>query len=302
MEKADLKTIITSPEARSLLVNLFVEHGRAYHSTVQKIKTNELTDHWATCFQQAQLINNAGTCFHLTDLGKTIGYGLLEVANIEKRLLNKTTEPVDIPLSPSSLFTDKNVIDIGCGTGCYTAMASKNGAKIAIGIDVQQPLLKTAKILHNNSNIIFLTGSADQLPIASQTADLIILRGILAYVDNHTLLKEISRISKPGCQLFLTTQGAGYFLTALKNGLTHLQILRVIYLLVVLCNGLLFTLSGKRIPLRIKKYFSKELITIFHTQYTLRRLLRAYGYTITSLTAEKTSGPNAHFFISARNQ
>ncbi|MFZ5764277.1 MAG: class I SAM-dependent methyltransferase [Thermodesulfobacteriota bacterium] len=302
MESTEFKSIIASPEARHLLSNLFVRYGRAYHRASTGIKADQITSPWDDRFLAAKLIGRDRNGFHLTDLGKTIGYGLLESANLENRQQRESANPVDIPLSPSALFAGKNVVDIGCGTGCYTALARRLGAKTAIGMDVQQPLLQTARLLHRDSGALFVSGSAEHLPLPDTMADLVILRGILAYVDNHKLLQEVSRISRPGCQIMLTTQGCGYFAQALLSAGRHLHVFHMAYLSLVLLNGLFFTLSGRRLPLRIKKYFSRELISIFHTKASLFRLVKDYGYTVSSCRSEKIFGMNSQFCVMANRQ
>lgn len=302
MAQANLKDIIKSPEGQNTLVDLFIQHGRAYHCNSKLIPPKEIPSPWAPAFLETGLMTQNNQNFQFTDLGKTIAYGLLEVKNSTNRFDPKEAQAIDIPLSPVSLFKGKHVIDIGCGSGSYTTHASKAGAKTAIGIDIQLPLLQTAQALHHDINTLFTVGTSAHLPIASHSTDLIILRGILAYVDNHELFREIARISKPNCQIFITTQGIGYFLTALKNAFINVQPLQIFYTLLVISSGLSFTMFDRRFPVYVKKYFTKELIAIFHTKIALTRTLKKYGFHISSMNTTTTNGFTSNFSIVAIRQ
>lgn len=295
-----MRTALESSESRRLLRQLFVQHGRAYHGASKVIRSNYIEEPHRKLFLDAKFIAVTGDHFHLTGLGKTVGYGLLEADNIKKRLKDMQVFFPDIPVTPAERFAGKTVVDIGCGTGGYAALARRKGSPIAIGIDIQKPLLQVASLLHGNDGALFILGSSDHLPISSGIADIVILRGVLAYIDNQMLFEEISRIGKPNCQLWITTQGPGYFFSALLGAVKSCHFLRALYLMVVLFNGCCFCFCSKRIPFRIKKYFSKELISVFHTRQRLERLLNTNGYAMRSCRVAKKYGLHAHFFVSGK--
>ncbi|HCC55342.1 MAG TPA: hypothetical protein DEQ20_10555 [Desulfobulbaceae bacterium] len=297
MESTDLQAIVASPEATRVLIELFVNHGRAYHRDAATFQTGAHFGPWRDLFIKAKLVHPGEDNFQLTDLGKTLGYGLLEKDNLDKRHGNSLSDPVDIPLSPASIYAGKNIVDIGCGSGCYANDASLLGAKTVIGIDVQFPLLQVGHILRGTSHALFLAGFAECLPIGAATTDTVILRGALPYIDNDWLLSEAARISRPGSVLLITGLGPGYFISALLNSLTQLKPIRAFYLVVVIANSLLFALSGHRLPFKIKKYFSRELVSIFHTKMGLRRVLAKHGYSISTYKSHKIFGFCSHFFV-----
>ena len=302
LESADLKAILTSPEATRRLIELFVNHGRAYRRGDATFQTEAHFDPWRDSFIKAKLVHQVENNFQLTDLGKTIGYGLLEKENLDKRHGNSLSDPVNIPLSPASIYAGKNIVDIGCGSGSYANYASRLGAKTVIGIDVQYPLLQVGHLLRYDSQTLFLAGSAECLPIGTATTDTIILRGTLPYIDNGRLLSEAARISRTGSVMLITGLGPGYFISALINSLTRLKLLKAFYLVVVIANSLLFALSGHRLPFKIKKYFSRELVSIFHTRNRLRRMLAKHGYSISAYKSQKTFGFCSHFFVHTTRQ
>lgn len=302
MESVSLKTILNSSDAQRLLVDLFVDHGRAYHSAAPTFHAGKHVSKWQDVLLEAKLVHQVKNNFYLTDLGKTIGYGLLEKENLAKRIRNNFSDCVDIPISPATIYAGKNIVDIGCGAGSYTNLASAFGAKTAVGIDIQQPLLQIAHLLRGKSKALFLASFAEHLPIAPKTADLVILRGALSYIDNNRVFSEIARIGKPGSELLITGLGPGYFVSALVGSCKSLKFVRAFYLLVVITNSLIFALSGLRLPIKIKKYFSRELVSIFHTQTRLRTLLHKHGYALSSYQSQKSYGFCSHFFARSTHQ
>ena len=112
-----------------------------------------------------------------------------------------TTMMMELMLSAD--LKDKNVLDMGCGTGILAILAAKMGAKTITAIDYD-PLSYDSTIensaLNNISNIIPLCGSKEVIP--NEQYDM-----ILANINRNILLDQIRRYSevlKPGGEIYFS--------------------------------------------------------------------------------------------------
>ena len=95
------------------------------------------------------------------------------------------------------------VVDIGCGTGRWSAFASAQGA-LAIGVDACQEMLCTAARKPSIAQKLILA-EASQLPIRSSCADLALCSFAFSYFPHpaHALC-EMARITRPGGRLVMS--------------------------------------------------------------------------------------------------
>ena len=99
------------------------------------------------------------------------------------------------------------VLDLGCGAGFDTLLASRkvrpNGR--VIGIDMTPEML--AKACYNASlldvtNVEFLRGEIESLPLPDASVDLVISNGVFNLCPDKTrVLGEVFRVLKPGGRL-----------------------------------------------------------------------------------------------------
>ncbi|WP_017660206.1 class I SAM-dependent methyltransferase [Baaleninema simplex] len=91
-------------------------------------------------------------------------------------------------------WDDKIVVDIGCGPG--NVFASVGGRpKLLIGVDISFGALKMAAELGYQP----LLADAQQLPLRSQIADIVVVNATLHHCDDMTqALREAARLVKPG--------------------------------------------------------------------------------------------------------
>ena len=94
---------------------------------------------------------------------------------------------------PGSRVT--SALDIGCGAGASTA-ALLSHAEHVMGIDPSPEMLREARRALPTES--FILGSAQALPIASQSHDLIAAAGSLNYADPGTVLREVARVLAHG--------------------------------------------------------------------------------------------------------
>lgn len=116
------------------------------------------------------------------------------------------------------LFPDtrqKDVIDLGCGTGRWLRKCLRRGARSALGVDFTPQMLGRAARDPDLKNQLVL-GDCLSLPLRPQMADLIVCSFTLGHIhDLDGLAREIARISRPRTELFLSdlhpdAQAAGW--------------------------------------------------------------------------------------------
>lgn len=182
-----------------------------------------------------------------------------------------------------------NVLDIGCGTGfplTEIAMRLGNTCKI-YGIDPWEAALTRARKkieVYNIKNIELISGFAENIPLETNSIDLIISNnGLNNVADIEQSLQECSRVIKRGGQFLQTMNLDGTmleFYSIMKNVLKELGLEESIQLMQK-------HIHKKRMP--INDYFM---------------LLRKNNFSIESVTYEKfyyrfTDGTSMlnHFFI-----
>lgn len=94
---------------------------------------------------------------------------------------------------------NQTLSDIGCGTGYFSDMASKQGADVT-GIDASQEFIKQAK--KRNAEINFSTGEMEELPFADNTFDFVCGFNSFQYAANIKIaLSEAKRVLKDNGKL-----------------------------------------------------------------------------------------------------
>lgn len=89
-----------------------------------------------------------------------------------------------------------SVLDIGCGSGIFCAMAAKRGARVS-GIDAAEPLLAIARERVIDGD--FRTGEMERLPYANRTFDVVAGFSSFQFAANPVnALREASRVSRTG--------------------------------------------------------------------------------------------------------
>lgn len=77
----------------------------------------------------------------------------------------------------SSLFKDKIVLDVGCGTGILSMFAARAGAKHVIGVDMSNIIKMAKKIVHINGlsdKITLIQGKMEEIELPYPQVDIII--------------------------------------------------------------------------------------------------------------------------------
>jgi|WetSurMetagenome_2_1015567.scaffolds.fasta_scaffold222186_2 ubiquinone/menaquinone biosynthesis C-methylase UbiE len=97
------------------------------------------------------------------------------------------------------------VLDIGCGTGNYTALLQKLTRAQLFGVDPSNGMLEKAR--QKNPQIAFRQAEAASLPFARDFFDFSYMTDVIHHIpDIAALFTEIGRVLKPGCSLCIVTQ------------------------------------------------------------------------------------------------
>lgn len=116
-------------------------------------------------------------------------------------------------LGPFGLAPGMSVLDLGCGTGLFTAeMARQIGpAGTVYAVDIQAELLAQARQRAQEAGVAarsqFHHSGAYRLPLADESIDIAILIATFSEIPNSMLaLEELRRVLKPGGRLGISEE------------------------------------------------------------------------------------------------
>jgi SAM-dependent methyltransferase len=127
-----------------------------------------------------------------------------ELWSIAPDYWSKHFEPWFLPIYRETLtqfnLTEQDMLlDAGCGSGLFSFIANKKGAKVT-GIDAAPGLLTVAN--KRNPGIRFLEEDLEALPFADDSFDFVTAFNSLQYAGSFEhALKEVGRVLKPGGKL-----------------------------------------------------------------------------------------------------
>ena len=113
----------------------------------------------------------------------------------------------DMPDEFSAVFdlidwTDKDVMDAGCGTGDMCAMIAEAGAKSVLGVDFAESAIEEAQKKYEAPNLKYACINVDEI---DKTFDVIISNGTLEHMDDPLgTLASWKKKLNPGGSLILT--------------------------------------------------------------------------------------------------
>ena len=108
-----------------------------------------------------------------------------------------------------AIFTDKTVLDIGCGPAGKTLFYAKQGVKKIYGIEILEKYRTQADALAEKLNLNhlfeFVCANAKQLPFDDNSIDTVIMSEVFEHIqDPGVVLKEALRVLKPGGRVYLS--------------------------------------------------------------------------------------------------
>ncbi|MEQ1883626.1 MAG: methyltransferase domain-containing protein [Bryobacteraceae bacterium] len=105
----------------------------------------------------------------------------------------------------------RDVLDVGSGTGYGTAELAQSAHSVQ-GIDVSPDAISYAQSNYPLANIKFFEASATNVPIADSSFDLITAFEVIEHLeDSRALLKEASRLLRPGGIFLVSTPNKLYY-------------------------------------------------------------------------------------------
>jgi SAM-dependent methyltransferase len=92
----------------------------------------------------------------------------------------------------------RSVLDVATGSGYGAALLSR-GARTVYAMDIDEGCLRHAGAAWSCANLVFFRGDATQLPLRSESADLVVAMEVLEHLsDQEGLIREIARVCRPG--------------------------------------------------------------------------------------------------------
>lgn len=118
---------------------------------------------------------------------------------------------------------DKNILDLGCGTGILSLQLLKDKPNKVIGVDISESMLEIFqdKILaegHDPDLIEVKLADAENLPFENDFFDLVVSSMVFGLVpDQGKMLGEMVRVAKPGGVIAIATHGPKHYMEFSKN-------------------------------------------------------------------------------------
>lgn len=96
-------------------------------------------------------------------------------------------------------FKDKRVLDLGCGFGWHCIYAIENGAKSAIGVDISENMIKTAKLKNPHEKINYICKPIEEIDFSPNSFDVVLSSLTLHYIKSFKdICKKVSELLKSG--------------------------------------------------------------------------------------------------------
>ena len=145
----------------------------------------------------------------------------LEALHYDKLLIGKLPDAiassycgVGNPFSLGKINSGEQVLDIGCGAGVDTILASMMTGPTGsvIGVDIVPEMLQRAETnlrMTDLKNVNLKKTTGDKLPFPEDTFEVVISNGVINLIpDKESALTEVFRVLKPGGRLMVADQVA----------------------------------------------------------------------------------------------
>ena len=103
------------------------------------------------------------------------------------------------------------ILDVGCGAGFKSNYLAEQGFDVT-GIDLSSDSLAVARKYDKTGKVKYLEANAEHLPFADGSFDCVVAMDFLEHVeDPAAIIKEISRVLRPGGLFFFHTFNRNWF-------------------------------------------------------------------------------------------
>ncbi len=167
----------------------------------------------------------------------------------------------------------RRILDVGCGAG-QTLIGCGIPTHIeAFGVDIDESALALGRRL--TERVTFSLARAERLPFKDGSFDLVVCRVAMPYMRMSPALGEMSRVLKPGGDLWVTLHSVWRALKELKDAIVARDAKYIGTQVYALANGTVFHFSGREfhMPFRPKRWES------FQTEKSFRTALARAGFT-----------------------
>jgi len=96
------------------------------------------------------------------------------------------------------LSLEETILDLGCGNGISTRQINTKFIKKIIGVDINPQMINLAQNSNKLDKINYLVGSAENLPINSNSIDKVFCVRSFHWFSNLRAIQEIFRVTKEG--------------------------------------------------------------------------------------------------------
>lgn len=192
-------------------------------------------------------------------------------------------------IMPEILDTEIDILDVGCGIGQTLASLGLGSSRNLVGVDIEvDPLVYGDE---HFSAVSYANCSAESLPFAENSFDLIISRVALPYTDLRKSLTEMHRVSRPGGRIWITLHPWRMTVKQLLKSTRRGYFKDLLFRAYVLSNGALFHYFGKQV-----KFPLADRTESFQTRASMTRELEALGFTNIKIKRDR------HFLITAEKR
>jgi ubiquinone/menaquinone biosynthesis C-methylase UbiE len=119
--------------------------------------------------------------------------------------------------------TDKDVVELGCGTAYFGAWLKRAGARRVVGVDVTPAQLETARRMDAEFGLglELIEANAENVPLADASFDLVFSEyGASIWCDPRLWIAEAARLLRPAGELFFLRGSTLRILCAPDEGKT----------------------------------------------------------------------------------
>ncbi len=162
-------------------------------------------DRYAKIAEQDKAVNAASCCGATTPSNKVYNIMMDDYSEVEGYVSEADLGlGCGLPTQFAKISKGDTVIDLGSGAGndCFVARHETGTEGKVIGIDFTPAMIKKARINADKlgyNNVEFREGDIDDMPVADNTADVIVSNCVLNLVPNKPkVINEIFRVLKPG--------------------------------------------------------------------------------------------------------